>query len=185
MSAMNDTLNYLLDAVLVSMVVLQLRGRTMSVRSLLLPIAIVVYFATKYLTTFPTAGNDLPTEVAGAVLGLALGLGAGLTTRVSARGDGTPIAKAGAIAATLWLLGMAGRLFFQVWVEHGGGESVVAGFSIANHITSGAVWTDCLILMAFAEVIGRTLVLAVRGTRLPGGIPFRAGSGAIMAVSER
>ncbi len=182
---MTDTVNYLLDAALVLMVVFQLRGRTLSVRTLLLPVAIVAYFAINYLHTFPTAGNDLPMEVAGAALGITLGLGAGLTTRVFSRDGGVPIAKATRLAAALWLFGMAGRLFFQIWVEHGGGAATVGAFSAANGITTGAAWTDCLVLMALAEVLGRTLVLAWRGTRLPGGIPMSAQQGAIMAASER
>ena len=170
----SDALNYGLDAVLVLLVVFQIRGRKISVRQLLLPVAIVAYFAASYLGTFPTAGNDLPMEVAGAALGAVLGIACGLTTDVALRADGVPIAKAGVLAAAFWLFGMAGRLFFQVWVEHGGGAVAVGQFSAANHITGSAAWADCLVLMALAEVLGRTAVLAAKGSRLPGGIPLSA-----------
>jgi len=96
------------------------------------------------LKTFPTAGNDVIMEISGALLGALLGVACGLTTRVVARADRVPIAKAGVVAASLWLFGMCGRLFFQVWVEHGGGVSTVGAFSAANGITSSAAWADCL-----------------------------------------
>ncbi|MGD0441657.1 MAG: hypothetical protein ABSB52_13660 [Acidimicrobiales bacterium] len=180
----NDAVNYILDAALILMVIFQIRGRSLSIRQLLLPIAIVTYFALDYLKTFPTAGNDLIMEVSGAVLGTMLGLACGLTTRVVARADGVPIAKATWLAAGLWLFGMCGRLFFQVWVEHGGGAATVGAFSAANGITSGAAWADCLVLMALTEVLGRTLVLAWQGVRLPGGIPMSARSGVTMAAGD-
>lgn len=170
----NDVVNYLLDAVLVLVVVFQIRGRSLSIRQLLLPVAVVAYFALDYLKTFPTAGNDLPMEVAGALLGAALGVACGITTVVFAREDGVPVAKAGALAAAFWLFGMCGRLFFQVWVEHGGGAATVGAFSAANGITSASAWADCLVLMALAEVLGRTIVLGIRGARLPRGIPMSA-----------
>jgi hypothetical protein len=170
----SDVVNYTLDAVLVLIVVFQIRGRSLSLRQLLLPVAIVAYFALDYLKTFPTAGNDVIMELSGALLGAVLGIACGLTTRVFARADGVPIAKAGVLAAGFWLFGMAGRLFFQVWVEHGGGAGPVGSFSAAHDITSGDAWADCLVLMALAEVLGRTAVLAVKGMRLPGGIPVSA-----------
>ncbi len=172
----NEVVNYLLDALLVLVVVFQIRGRTLSYRQLLLPVAIVAYFAVDYLKTFPTAGNDLPTMLAGALLGALLGVGCGMTTSVSARSDGVPIAKAGVMAATFWLFGMCGRLFFQIWVEHGGGASAVVAFSRSNGITGSAAWADCLVLMALAEVLGRTAVLGLKGVRLPAGIPMSARS---------
>lgn len=180
----SDAVNYGLDVVLVLLVVFQVRGRRLSVRQLLLPVAIVAYFAVDYLKTFPTGGNDVPMVVAGALLGAWLGIACGLTTRVSARGDGVPVAKAGVLAAAFWLFGMVGRLFFQVWVEHGGGANAVGQFSAANHITGTSVWADCLVLMALAEVLGRTIVLAAKGARLPGGIPMSARSHPAPAPAE-
>lgn len=180
----SDALNYVLDAVLVLVVVFQIRGRSLSVRQLLLPVAIVAYFAVDYLKTFPTADNDLLMAVAGAMLGAVLGIGCGLTTTVSPRADGVPVAKAGALAAGFWLFGMCGRLFFQIWVEHGGGASAVGAFSAANGITSSAAWADCLVLMALAEVLGRTIVLTVKGLRLPGGIPMSARPQPVVAAGQ-
>lgn len=180
----SDAVNYVLDAVLVLIVVFQVRGRSLSIRQLLLPVVIVAYFALNYLKTFPTAGNDVVMETSGAVLGAGLGVACGLTTRVFPRADGVPTAKAGFVAAAFWLFGMCGRLFFQVWVEHGGGAAVVGAFSSANDITSGAAWADCLVLMALAEVLGRTLVLVVKGLRMPGGIPMSARLSPAVALSK-
>jgi len=178
----NDVVNYGLDVALILMVVLQLRGRTLSIHQLLLPVAIVAYLAVNYLKTFPTGGNDVVMIGAGAALGAVLGVACGLTTQVVARADGVPVAKATWLAAGLWLFGMCGRLFFQVWVEHGGGAAV-GSFSAANDITGSAAWADCLVLMALAEVLGRTLVIARQGSRLPGGIPMSARTAASITTA--
>lgn len=176
--------DYVLDAVLVLVVVFQIRGRALSLRQLVLPIAIVAYFAFDYLKTFPTSGNDVLMAVAGGLLGVVLGAGCGLTTTVAPRADGVPVAKAGALAAAFWLFGMCGRMFFQIWVEHGGGAAAVGAFSEANGITSSATWADCLVLMALAEVLGRTAVLTMKGLRLPGGIPMSARAQPVVVPSD-
>ena len=154
---------YLLNLFLVGLVVLQLRGRTLTVRNLLLPVVITVVVASQFLHGLPTAGNDLALEVAGALTGAVLGAGAGLATSVQLRGR-SAVAKAGAVAAVLWVLGIGARVGFSFWVSHGGQPSV-ARFSAAHHITSGAAWAGAFILMAMVEVGIRTGVLFVKARR--------------------
>ena len=154
--------DYLLDIILVGVVLLQIRGRRLTLRSLLLPIGIVVFAATQYLHGIPTGGNDLGLVAVGVTAGTALGVLTGLFTSVRPGTDGLPYAKAGAMAAILWLVGVGSRFAFQVYASHGGGPAV-ARFGAHHAITSPAAWTAALILMAFGEVIARTAVLGLRG----------------------
>jgi hypothetical protein len=153
--------DYLLDIVLIGVVLLQLRGRRLSLTSMLIPIAIVAWAANQYLHGIPTAGNDLLLVAVGATAGLALGVLTGLFTFIRRGDDGHPYARAGAIAAILWLVGVGTRFAFQVYASHGGGAAI-ARFSADHAITSTEAWTAALILMAFGEVLARTTVLGVR-----------------------
>jgi hypothetical protein len=156
------TTDYLLDIGLIAVVLLQIRGRRLTLRSLLLPLGIVAFAATQYLHSIPTDGNDLVLVVLGVAAGAALGLMTGLFTSVRPGADGHPYATAGVVAATLWVVGVGTRFAFQLYASHGGAPAI-ARFSTHHAITSGAAWTAALILMAFGEVISRTLVLGVRG----------------------
>jgi hypothetical protein len=153
--------DYAIDIALIGLVFLQIRGRRLTVRSLILPIALVGIAANTYLHGIPTAGNDLVLVVGGAAAGLILGALAGAFTSVRPGADGYPVAKAGLVAAGLWVLGVGTRLAFQMYTSHGG-EGSIARFSNAHSITSSEAWVAALILMALAEVVARTSVLAVR-----------------------
>ena len=152
--------NWLIDVALVALVLVQLRGRPLTGRGLLLPIALVAFAGYKYLDGIPTAGNDLLLIIAGVTLGAGLGISAGALTRVYRREDGVLMARATVVAAVLWVVGMGGRLIFQIYATHGGGKSI-GRFSVTHHL-DGTVWATALILSAFAEVFGRTAVLWLR-----------------------
>ena len=111
--------DYVIDITLVSLVLVQMRGRKLTTRGLLLPVALVAYVAITYLKAIPTSGNDLYLIVGSAVLGATLGGLAALFTTIRADGDGIPVAKAGLVAAALWILGTGGRLAFQLYASHG------------------------------------------------------------------
>ena len=155
--------DYLLYLFLVGLVVLQLRGRTLTVRNLLLPVVITICVASQFLHGLPTAGDDLVLEIAGGLTGALLGAGAALATSVRLVGR-SAVAKAGAFAAALWIVGVGGRVAFSFWVTHGG-QPAVARFSAAHHVTSGAAWAGGFILMAMAEVAVRTGVLYLKARR--------------------
>ncbi len=154
--------DYVIDIALISIVLVQMRGRQLTTRSLLLPVGLVTYVAITYLKAIPTSGNDLFLIVGCAVVGATLGGLAARFTTVHANSDGIPIAKAGLVAAALWILGTAGRLAFQVYASHGGGRAI-EHFSVTHSITAATAWTAALILMALSEAIVRTGVLAWRG----------------------
>src|SRR5579862_6621871 len=150
---------YLLNGALVGLVFLQLRGRRLTARNLLLPVAIVGWVAMSYLHGIPTAGNDLVLVVLGALAGLLLGTGCGLATVVVRRADGATIAKAGPLAAVLWVAGIGARVAFSLYATNGGGPAIER-FSIAHAITSPRAWVGGLVLMALAEVLSRTALVA-------------------------
>ena len=152
---------YLLNALLVLVVVRQIRGRRLAGPALYLPLVIVAYVAVKYLHVVPTAGNDLWLVSAGAVAGLLLGTLCAVFTRVYPDHDGVPYARATGIAAALWILGVGARLGFSLYAQHGGGASIVR-FSARHNITTVQAWVAALVLMALVEVVSLTGVLVAR-----------------------
>jgi hypothetical protein len=158
------TTDYLLSAALVLIVLRQLRGRRLAGATLYLPLAIAAYAAFEYLHGIPTAGHDAALIGACLGVGLTLGVLCGLFTLVYPDANGTPYARATAIAAVLWIAGVSGRLAFAYYAEHGGGRAI-ASFSL-HHALTPSVWPTALILMALAEVASRTIVLLVRSRRI-------------------
>ena len=155
--------DYLMNIGLIALVALQIRGHKVTRARLLFPLVATVFVAAQFLHAIPTAGNDLVLIVGLASMGAALGAGAGLVTAV--RLDGvSAFAKAGLVAAVLWVVGIGARMGFALWVGHGG-QAAVARFSILHHITSGSAWGAAFVLMAMAEVVSRTGVLYLKARR--------------------
>ena len=168
--------DYLIDIGLIALVLLQVRGRRLTTRALVLPLAIVGYVAVNYLRGVPTAGNDLLLVAGCAAVGATLGALSGGFTAVYPGKDGVPFAKAGLVAAGLWVLGTGGRLAFQVYATHGGGAAVER-FSATHGITAVSAWTAALILMALSEAVCRTGILAWRSTTVRRQAPVAVASG--------
>ncbi|SEM34929.1 hypothetical protein [Streptacidiphilus jiangxiensis] len=157
--------DWLIDLALIGLVVLQLRGRRLTLRTLLLPVALVGWAGVQYLHAIPTGGGDLELIVPATLLGLALGVGAGVLSRVHRTAEGAVVVRATIAAAVLWVVGVGCRLAFQVYATHGGGPAI-GRFSVEHHLDPGA-WTAAILLMAFGEVIARTAIVGWRalGTR--------------------
>lgn len=153
--------DWLIDLLLIGLVVLQLRGRRLTLRGLLLPVAVVAWAAVQYFRGIPTEGNDLLLIVGTAAVGLALGIGAGVLTRVYRRDDGSVFARATIAAAVLWVLGVGCRMAFQLYATNGGGADI-ARFSLTHQLTIAA-WPTAILLMALCEVIARTAIVWWRG----------------------
>jgi hypothetical protein len=158
-----NALDYILDAVLLATIFLQFRGRRLTVRYLLLPVAIVVYFLVAYLKGVPTAGNDLYLIAGGVALGLIFGVGAGAFTRVYP-GEKGIYAKAGLLAATFWAAGVVLRTAFSVYASDGGASAdrVIGRVMHSWDITSSSAIVACLLLMVLVEVGSRQLIVGVR-----------------------
>ncbi|MFC4030276.1 hypothetical protein ACFO3J_02190 [Streptomyces polygonati] len=159
------TTDYLISAALVLLVIPQIRGARLTMRTTLLPVVAVLAAAAYYLKSFPTQGHDVRLDVVGVVAGAVLGLACGAATRLSRGSDGVAFAKAGAVAAALWIAGMVSRAGFEYWATHGGAGSV-ARFSRDRLITSSAAWTTALLLMAFAQVLCRLAVVRLKARQI-------------------
>jgi hypothetical protein len=128
-----------------------------------------VWAASQFLSSIPTAGNDLVLEAALLGAGSVLGLLAGTVTCVRREGE-TAFANAGLTAAVLWVLGIGARMAFSIWLSNGG-RPTVEHFSALHHIASGEAWVAAFILMALAEVASRTGVLYLKTVRSGAVIP--------------
>ncbi|NEB77323.1 hypothetical protein G3I40_19165 [Streptomyces sp. SID14478] len=164
------TTEWITDIALLLVVFRQLREGRLDLRSFLIPLGIVAFVAYSYLDTIPTGGNDLVLIGTLVAVGAALGIAGGIYTRIRSAG-GHLLIKAGAVSATLWVLGMGARMAFQLWTEHGGGADTVARFSITHHITSDQAWVAAFVLMALTEVVTRLATIYLRSRRVPAGAP--------------
>jgi len=162
-------IDYIFDSALVLLVLVQLKERTLTTKSLVRPLVIVAIAVANYLHGIPSAGNDLVLVAILALIGLSIGVASGQTVLMRPGRDGV-LARAGWASACFWVLGMGSRFAFAVWANNGG-ASVIGRFSAQHAITSGEAWTVALLAMVVFEVSGRTLVLAARRHQLERGVP--------------
>ena len=94
--------DYITDVLLIAVVVLQMRTRTLTLRSLLLPIGLVAGAGIAYLRPISLAGNNLVLIAVLLAAGVSLGSLSGLATSVWRRDDGDVVSRAGNLAAFLW-----------------------------------------------------------------------------------
>ena len=156
---------YLINALLVLLVVRQIREHQLDLRALAVPVLAVGAAAVMFLHSVPGGGSDIALDLLCLSAGAALGAVGGLATHLRVGGDGRPLGRAGVLAASMWIAGVGARMVFYFAATHGAGPAI-ARFSVAHHITSGDAWTAALVLMALGEVLTRTLILAVRGQRV-------------------
>ena len=163
--------DYLIDSVLILLVLLQVKERTLTTKSLIRPLVIVGAAAANYLHGIPTAGNDLVLVGILALLGGAIGLASAKTVIMRAGDDGTVLARAGWASGFFWVLGMGSRFAFIYWITHFGG-STIAQFS-AQHAITMNTWSVALLAMAVAEVVSRSVLMAARRHQLQGRRAFQ------------
>jgi hypothetical protein len=154
---------YVVPLLLVASVLRQWRGKPLGWLQLLWPVGVVVWACARYLRGFPPTSSDLVLVCGCALAGVALGAGAAVKTRIYRGREGTLMARATPAAVALWTAGALGRLTFGLYAEHGGAQTI-ASFSAAHRLAFQA-WPAALTLMALAEVLGRTAVLAPRAFR--------------------
>ncbi len=172
---MNAT-GYIINGILVLLVLRQIRETRLDLVSLVLPVVLVGAAAVYYLHSVPTAGHDVLLDVTLGSVGLVLGALCALATRLRRGPDGTALARAGVIAAVLWVAGIGARMAFSLWSGHGGAPHI-ASFSLAHQITGESAWVAALVIMALAEVLARLSILRLRARLLPGTASERTGSG--------
>jgi len=162
---MNAT-DYVINALIVLLVLRQIRETRLSLTILVLPLVAVAGVAAYYLHSIPTAGHDVLLDVALAAAGVALGTLCALATRMRRGADGVARVKAGWLAAILWVAGVGARMAFGYAAGHGAWPAI-ARFSAAHHITSGNAWVAALVMMGLAEAASRLAVMWFRASRLP------------------
>ena len=156
-----STMDYLINAGFIAMVLMQARERRLDRRALVIPLVLVFFVAQQYLHSIPTTGSDLVLIGVLACAGLGLGLLSGFATQVRAGSDGVALARVGWIAGCLLIAGICSRMVFAFVVTHGG-EGAIRGFSIAHQISAGAL-PVALVLMAICEVTVRVVTVQLRG----------------------
>jgi hypothetical protein len=156
---------YLINALLVLLVVRQIREHQLDLHALAVPVLAVGAAAVMFLRSVPTGGNDIALELLCVSAGAAMGAIGGLGTHLRLGADGRPLGRAGVLAAGMWIAGVGARMVFYFAATHGAGPAI-ARFSIACHITGSAAWTAALVMMALADVLTRLVVVYLRGRRL-------------------
>lgn len=153
----------LIAALIVGSVLLQFGERKLVWWRLVLPLAIVGYFAAKYLTGFPTQGNDLLFELTGAMIGIATGLIAGALMGVRRTEQDQILVRAGIAYAALWIVVFGARIAFA-WVatNNAAFDRQLGLFSYQHQITGEAAWTAFFILQAVLMVAVRSGLVGVR-----------------------
>ena len=169
---MNNTTMYVINAVLVLMVIRQIREHPLDLRSLAVPVLAVGAAAVLFLHSVPGGGSDIVLELACVAAGATMGALAGLTTKLRRGSDGRALGRAGWLAASLWITAVGARMAFAIAATNGAGPAI-ARFSMAHQITSQTAWVAALIMMALADVLTRLIVIYVRGRRLTAAAPAR------------
>ncbi|HET8979951.1 MAG TPA: hypothetical protein VFN87_17480 [Solirubrobacteraceae bacterium] len=157
--------DYLIDSLLVLLVLLQIKERPLTDRSLIRPLVVVGAAVVIYLNGIPTGGNDLVLIGALALLGALIGIASGHTVLMRRASDGQVLARSAWASGFFWVLGMGSRFAFIFWITHFG-SATIGAFSVQHAITGGEAWTAALLAMAAFEVAGRTAVLAARRGQL-------------------
>jgi hypothetical protein len=174
---------YLINALLILLVVRQVREHQLDLRALAVPVLAVAAAAVMFLHAVPTGGSDIALDLLCTSAGAAMGAIGGLATRLRPGAGGRPLGRAGVLATSMWLAGVGARMAFYFAATHGA-DPAIAWFSIAYHITGSAAWTAALVMMALADVTARLVTVYLRGRRLAAtatpvaATPARAGAGA-------
>ena len=184
---MNTTSAYIVNAILVLLVVRQIREHRMDLRGLAGPVLAVGAAAVFFLHSVPTGGHDVLLELACVTVGAIMGCLSGRFTHLRRDRDGQVLGHAGWVSASLWVTGMGARMAFVFAAANGLGPAI-GHFSATHHITSSKAWVAALVMMALADVLTRLAVLFVRSRRLaaipaavpatPAAAPATAGTGA-------
>src|ERR1039457_1994551 len=177
---MNTNSAYLINAILVLLVIRQIREHRLHPRSLAVPVLAVGAAAVLFLHSVPVRGDDVPLELICVSAGAVMGGLAGLATYLRRGGDGRVLGRAGWLAAGMWITGVGARMAFVFAATHGAGPAI-GRFSFTHQITGADAWTAALVMMALADVLTRLGVLFVRGRRMIAGpaprpAPVRAGT---------
>ena len=159
-----STTDYVIDILLILVIFRQVRPHELTLRSALLPLALLIVAGIVYLRPFTLRGNDLSLIVILAAGGIVLGTLSGAADRIWRDDRRRLMFRAGTVSVITWIAGMGFRFGFAYYAYHGGASSV-ASFSARHDITGANIWTTALVLMAFGQVLARLGVLQGRRIR--------------------
>jgi hypothetical protein len=168
------TIDYLINAGFLLLIVRQARERELDLRSVVMPLVLVFFVGQMYIHTIPTSGNDLVLVAALAAVGLGLGIASGIATHIRPGEHGLAVARVGWVAGILLVTGIGSRMVFAFALSHGF-DPTVRSFSMAHQIGFTA-WPVALVSMAILEVTARLVIVQVRGRRLMAGRPAATAS---------
>ena len=152
---------FLIAAAIIFSVALQFGRRRLNWIRVVLPVAIVVGFATYYLKAIPTSGNDALFTLAGLLSGLLFGaLAAGLMGVKNE--SGRVILSTGIIYVALWVVVFGARLAFAIVATNSPATLRDLFIWTSEHGITETGWTAAFILQALAMVGLRTVVVALR-----------------------
>ena len=113
---------YLINALLILLVVRQIREHQLGLRALAVPVLAVAAAAVTFLHAVPGGGSDRTLDLLGTSAGAAMGAVGGLATRLRPGPGGRPLGRAGALAAGMWIAGVGARMIFYFAATHGAGR---------------------------------------------------------------
>ena len=103
---------YLINALLILLVIRQIREHQLDARALAVPVLAVAAAAVMFLHSVPVGGSDITLELACVLAGAAMGAIGGLATRLRLGAGGRPLGRAGIVAAGMWIAGVGARMVF-------------------------------------------------------------------------
>ena len=113
---------YLINALLVLLVIRQIREHPLGLRALAVPVLAVGAAAVMFLHAVPGGGSDLALDLLCVSGGAAMGAIGGLATRRGSR-RGRPLGRAGVLAAGMWIAWVGARMVFYFAATHGAGPA--------------------------------------------------------------
>jgi hypothetical protein len=152
--------DYPINFVLIALVILQIRGSRLDLKTAIRPVIVVAAAALYYLRGFPTGGNDALFYVALGGIGIVLGVACGATTRVWRASDGFAYAKAGGIAAALWVIAVVVLVSLTAKPGIGlSGRHLALAICLAVFLIEMAAWPT----LRFGGVAARVTELTIMG----------------------
>ena len=97
---------YLINALLILLVVRQVREHQLDLRALAVPVLAVAAAAVMFLHSVPSGGSDIALDLLCVSAGAAMGAIGGVATRLRPGADGRPLGRAGVLAASMSIAGV-------------------------------------------------------------------------------